>query len=403
MNHCIPRRLAASLLILAACALCSACARLIAAGHLHQSAQDIFAGRYEAAIAETTKAIEAKPDYHFAYNNRAAAYTYARRYDLAEQDFRRAIALEPEEAISHLSYVIMLVFVRREQEAAEHAERFLRSHPDSTMLKCGLAMALERSKDYSRAHGLASQCIAEFESGANPTEVRYAASAGVARLYGLHARFAARMGRKDEAWRSIEKASSIHDDFATRYSRASIRYIEGNWEQALLVLREADARAQGAEKDSTDGVESRFLLGQCYQQLGRWREAQGAYEEFVAANPSEKEEFANLGLVKTKLGVSESAVADFSRALEMDPHLLDARRNRGTAYQGQKRYEMAIQNFSGVLAEDGSDARTLYKRAYAYCTNGKWQLGAKDLRTLLRIEPKNDDVSALLRACAGDE
>jgi len=41
------------------------------------------------------------------------------------------------------------------------------------------------------------------------------------------------------------------------------------------------------------GVESRFLLGQSYQQLGRWREAQEAYEEFIAANPFEKEAFAN--------------------------------------------------------------------------------------------------------------
>jgi len=401
MNHRIPRTLAASLMALAALLLCSGCARLLSAGHVNKAAQHTLAGEYDAAIVEGTKAIEAKPDHHLAYINRAVAYTYAQRYDLAEEDFRRAIALEPDEAIPHLGYVFLLVFMRREEQAAGHAESFLRSHPDSALLKCGLAMALERSKDYPRAHELASRCIAEVESGANSREVRYGAKEGFAVVYGLHARLAARLGHKQEAWQSIEKAATIKNDFQVRYSRASIHYIEGNWEQALQVLREADARAQGAERDFMVGVESRFLLGQCYQQLGRWREAQGAYEEFIAANPREKEAFANLGLVKAKLGDSDSAVADFSKALELDPKFVDARRNRGTEYLRQKRYDSAIEDFSSVLAKDGDDTGTLYKRAYAYCTSEQRKLGTKDLRDVLRIEPKNDEARALLSECTG--
>ena len=118
-----------------------------------------------------------------------------------------------------------------------------------------------------------------------------------------------------------------------------------------------------------------------------------------AANPYEKEAFANLGLVKAKVGDSEGAVADFSKALDLDPKFLDARRNRGTEYLRQKRYESAIEDFSVVLAEDGDDTGTLYKRAYAYCTSGKRELGTKDLRAVLGIEPQNDDATALLREC----
>ncbi len=92
-------------------------------------------------------------------------------------------------------------------------------------------------------------------------------------------------------------------------------------------------------------------------------------------------------------------MAGFSKALDIDPKFLDARRNRGTVYLGQKRYDSAIQDFSAVLAEDGSDTATRYKRAYAYCTNGDRKLGAKDLREVLRIEPKNDEAKALLREC----
>lgn len=310
------------------------------------------------------------------------------------------MALEPEEAISHSSYVHLLAFMRREQQAAEHAESFLRSHPDSALLRFGLAHALMRQKDYPRAYDLVSQGIAKVESGTNPTELRYLRrDAMLGRAYAGHAVLLAHLGRKDEAWRSIEKATSLHDEFLTRYLRAWIHYIEGSWEKAVQVLREAYARAQGAEKDSSDGLESRFLLGQCYQQLGKWREAREAYEEFVAANPYEKEAFANLGLVKAKLGDADAALADFSKALDIDPKFLDARRNRGTVYLGQKRYDSAIEDFSAVLAGDEDDMGTLYKRAYAYCTSGKRKLGAKDLREVLRIEPKNDEAKALLSEC----
>ena len=265
---------------------------------------------------------------------------------------------------------------------------------------------MERRKDYRKAYELAGRCVTEFETGANRHELPLTFDERtLAHFYGLAARLSARVGHKDEASRSIEKATSIrgdfgvHNDLETRYSRASVHYIEGAWEQALKTLLDAYAQAKGAEKDSMVGVESRFLLGQCYQQLGRWREAQGAYGEFVAANPYEKEAFANLGLVKAKLGDSEAALADFSKALDMDPKFLDARRNRGTVYLGQKRYESAIEDFSAVLAEDKVDMGTLYKRAYAYCTNEERKLGAKDLREVLRIEPKNEEAKALLSDC----
>ena len=368
------------------------------AAHVEKASEYTAAGDYDAATMEYTKAIEKDPGWPGGYRNRAHHYQYIRRYDLALEDYRKAIALDPEETDS--DYVDLLVFMRREQEAAEYAERLVRSHPDSALLNCILAMALERSKNYPRAYEAVNRCIGPAETGANSMERLFIPMERFPQYYRLQARLAARVGRKDEAWRSIDKVTAIDNGLYTRYSRASIYYIEGVWEQALQTLLDAYAQAKGGEKDSLVGIESRFLLGQCYQQLGKWREAREAYEEFVAANPYEKEAFANLGLVKAKLGDSDAALADFSKALDIDPKFLDARRTRGTVYLGQKRYDSAIEDFSAVLAEDGDDMGTLHKRAYAYCTSGQGKLGAKDLREVLRVDPKNDDAKALLPECA---
>jgi len=90
-------------------------------------------------------------------------------------------------------------------------------------------MALERRKDYARAYEAVSRGVALLESGANPRELRFVASKeGVfAVADGIKALLAARVGRKDEASRLIEKAMSIRNKFETRYWRASICYIEG--------------------------------------------------------------------------------------------------------------------------------------------------------------------------------
>ena len=54
--------------------------------------------RYQEALRDFDKAIELKPDYTLAYNNRGVTYFKMKRYDEALRDFERSLALDPNNA-----------------------------------------------------------------------------------------------------------------------------------------------------------------------------------------------------------------------------------------------------------------------------------------------------------------
>ena len=56
--------------------------------------------KYEEAIARDNKAIEYKPDYAFAYNDRGSANRQLEKYQEALKDYRRAIQLNPQMAFT---------------------------------------------------------------------------------------------------------------------------------------------------------------------------------------------------------------------------------------------------------------------------------------------------------------
>ena len=57
----------------------------------------------EKAIEHYTKAIELKPDYAEAYNNRGNAYLDMNKLDQAVQDYNKAIELEPDLAKAYIN------------------------------------------------------------------------------------------------------------------------------------------------------------------------------------------------------------------------------------------------------------------------------------------------------------
>lgn len=64
--------------------------------YLARGDYDFDAGAYDRAITDYTDAIDLKPDFAEAYNNRAYVYMTLGKYDLALPDLEQAIQLRPE-------------------------------------------------------------------------------------------------------------------------------------------------------------------------------------------------------------------------------------------------------------------------------------------------------------------
>jgi tetratricopeptide (TPR) repeat protein len=91
-------------------------------------------------------------------------------------------------------------------------------------------------------------------------------------------------------------------------------------------------------------------------------------------------------------GKSAEARAEFSTALNLDPHNAQAFYQRGIMYQSEKQYEFAIADFTSANGLTPLQADPLLSRAQCYLALGKNQEAAADLDEAVQAAPQNGQI-----------
>ncbi len=109
--------------------------------YLTRGDYDFDLGNYNAAIADYSRAIELKPDYAEAYNNRAYAYMKMEKYALALPDLDRAIQLRPDyvNALMNRGDIYNYYYAIDYDRAVADYDRVLQLAPEHTSI-CGHRM-----------------------------------------------------------------------------------------------------------------------------------------------------------------------------------------------------------------------------------------------------------------------
>lgn len=113
----------------------------------------------------------------------------------------------------------------------------------------------------------------------------------------------------------------------------------------------------------------------------------------------------NRGNVRQAKGDLTGAVADFTRALELDPGYQTAWFNRGNAKSDQGDLEGAIADYSRAIELDAKDAQAFNNRGGVKDRNGDTQGALADYGTAIDLDPKYVralDNRGALRADLGD-
>ncbi len=84
------------------------------------------------------------------------------------------------------------------------------------------------------------------------------------------------------------------------------------------------------------------------------------WNEFLAKSPTDAAALSNRGNVLLSLGDPKGAIADQTKAIELDPDELDPYLNRGVAEEALELWDEAIADYSWVLQHDSSDSSALY-------------------------------------------
>ena len=80
-------------------------------------------------------------------------------------------------------------------------------------------------------------------------------------------------------------------------------------------------------------------------------------------------DYNNRGIAYSDKGLYDQAIADYTKALELNPKDADAYYNRGLAFRKQGLYDQAIADYTKTLELNPKDAEAYYNKALA-CEDG---------------------------------
>ena len=136
-------------------------------------------------------------------------------------------------------------------------------------------------------------------------------------------------------------------------------------------------------------------LGGCSFDLGSWgsdkEKPQTAEQKPTGAiggqSVSDAQSHAARGQALAKSGKTEEALAEYDRALALDPYNVPALYGRGLIYQGGKQHEQAIADFTAANGLTPQRVEPLLARATSYLAIDRTKEAASDLDEAVQADP----------------
>ena len=230
---------------------------------------------YEESIEHYTKAIDIKPDFANAYNNRGNAYGDKGDYDLAIEDYTKAIQFNPNYAEAYNNRGI--------------------AYGD----KGDYDRAIE---DYTKAIQL------------NPNDAETYYNRGNA--YGDK-------GDYDLAIEDYTKAIQLNPNYAEAYNNRGNAYGDkGDYDRAIEDYNEAIQRNPNYDAAYNN-------RGNAYRNKGEYDRAIEDYTKAIQLNPNDAAAYYNRGNAYYQKGEYELAIGNFTKTIDLQPDLASAYHNRG--------------------------------------------------------------------------
>jgi tetratricopeptide (TPR) repeat protein len=167
-------------------------------------------------------------------------------------------------------------------------------------------------------------------------------------------------------------------------SFGSVFYGRGYYGQAEEFFRRA-------LEDDPSSAEACYGIGSVYLQQQRTAEARANFERAIklhAAYPgTSPNAWNNLGILAAREGNTESAVADFQRALEIDPAHSIALLNLGNAYRQEKDWARAKNTLERALALNFEDPEANYSLGMVYAQLNDTDRAQEYLTNAIALRP----------------
>jgi tetratricopeptide (TPR) repeat protein len=146
-----------------------------------------------------------------------------------------------------------------------------------------------------------------------------------------------------------------------------------------LLLRDA-----GLNSDAK--AEAFRIRGRGYRDRGQYEKALADFNRALELNPNIDRAIGGRGETYRLMGRYEEALADFTRSLELDPDVWEMS-NRGETYRLMGRYEEALADFTRSLELDPAYAWAMGSRGQTYKAMGRHEDALADFTRALELNP----------------
>jgi serine/threonine-protein kinase len=163
---------------------------------------------------------------------------------------------------------------------------------------------------------------------------------------------------------------------------------------AMLKERGADAvpLLTAAQRHYPNDFWLSFSLAQVLRDAKRWDEAIGYYRAALAVRPAATAVYNNIGRALHAKGCVEEAIAEYQKAIEIDPKFAPARVNLGQILSNDKHdYDGAIAYYKKALELDFDDAVAHFDLGIALKGKGQLEDALAEYQKAIALDPRLAD------------
>ena len=144
-------------------------------------------------------------------------------------------------------------------------------------------------------------------------------------------------------------------------------------------------------KEIGNAVHEHLDAGQKYYNQKQWERAVAEFSKAIDLNPKLAEAYSGRGDAYSSEGESDRAIADYSVAIELNPNYDKAYLNRGNAYDDKKDYSKAIADYNRAVALNPELAEAYNNRGYVYVETGDYNRAISDYTKAIELDQNYSD------------
>ena len=111
------------------------------------------------------------------------------------------------------------------------------------------------------------------------------------------------------------------------------------------------------------------------------------YTKATELNPDLADAYNQRGIALLNKGDLDSAITDYTKATELDPDLADAYKDLGIAHFGKDDFDSAIADYTKAIQKDPDDTTTYNYRGLTYFRNGEVDKAIDDFSRAIQLNP----------------